>query len=183
MSTSALILIDIQNDYFLSFPDCKMPLPDMENAARNAASLLEVARSKDTRVVHIRHVAASAKAPFFHPGTEGSETNIIVSPIDGEVVIKKQRPNSFMGTNLEAVLRNANIENLTLCGAMSQMCIDATARSAVDLGFKVTIVHDACAAAGITHAGIEVSADKVHAAIMAPLASSYAKVVTTADYL
>ncbi len=59
---------------------------------------------------------------------------------------------------------------------MTQMCVDATVRAAVDLGFKVTIVDDACAAANVVFRGISVPSDMVHASIMAPLAASYAEV-------
>lgn len=183
MTSTALILIDIQNDYFTSFVNAKLPLPNMEKAAQNAAQLLSQARRDGTKIIHIRHISASTKAPFFHPGTEGSEIHASVYPDEGETVVVKGRPNSFQNTDLAAILSKAKIEALTVCGAMSQMCVDATVRAAVDRGFKVTLAHDACAAASASHEGVEVPADMVHAAIMAPLASSYARVVATKECL
>ncbi len=178
MKPTALVLIDIQNDYF---PGGMKPLPCMETAAANAARLLHLARDREGPVFHIRHIAASIEAPFFRPGTDGSEINDIVLPKPNETVLEKSRPNSFIGTGLEAALREGGIEHLILCGAMSQMCVDATARAAVDMGFQITVVSDACAAAVATHAGITVPAELVHAAIMAPLAASYGKVVMADD--
>lgn len=102
-----------------------------------------------------------------------------MQPIAGETVLEKSRPNAFIGTSLEADLRDAAITHLTLCGAMSQMCVDATTRAAVDLGFNVTVAEDACAAAQAQFGGVTVLAPQVHAAIMAPLAASYAKVIST----
>lgn len=176
MTQTALILIDIQNDYF---DGGLKPLERMDAAAANAARLLESAREQNVPIFHIRHIAASTDAPFFRPGAEGSEIHEIVQPVPGEAVIEKSRPNAFIGTNLEAALRGVGAEHLTICGAMSQMCVDATVRAAADMGFDVTVVEDACAAASVDFGGVLVSAEMVHAAIMAPLAASYGKVVRT----
>ena len=174
MSKTALVLVDIQKEYF---EGGAMPLPAMDAAADKAAELLAKARSRGDAIFHIRHISETAEAPIFKPGTAGTEIHEKVAPSADEAVIEKARPNSFHGTELEAALREAGIENITLCGAMSQMCIDATARAAADLGFNVTVVSDACAAAPVEHDGLSLSADQVHAAIMAPLAMAYGKVV------
>lgn len=178
MTKTALILIDIQNDYF---DGGLMALDGMDAAACNAARLLESTRVRQEPRFHIRHIASSDKAPFFRPGTTGSEIHETVRPARCEMVIEKTRPNSFVGTGLEATLREAGINHVTLCGAMSQMCVDATARAAVDMGFSITVVADACAAARVSFDGVSVPSEHVHAAIMGPLAASYGKVVTTAD--
>ena len=138
MTKSSLLLIDIQNDYFPSFNGGKMPLPDMDDSSKKAAMLLAAARDSGMRVVHVKHVMASDAAPFFHPGTQGAEIHESVAPQGLETVIEKTKPNSFAGTNLEDMLNEAQIELLIICGAMSQMCVDATVRAGVDLGFKAT---------------------------------------------
>lgn len=97
MTHTALILIDIQNDYF---PGGLMPLEDMETAADHAAVMLADARQRDERVFHIRHIAKSDTAPFFRPGTAGSEINAVVCPKPDESIIEKARPNAFFGTEL-----------------------------------------------------------------------------------
>ncbi|SEQ47369.1 cysteine hydrolase family protein [Thalassovita taeanensis] len=179
MTDTALILVDIQNDYF---PSGAWPVAQMEEAAANAARLLTAARSHGDLVVHVRH-EASAQAPFFRPGTPGAELRTTVQPTPDEAVIVKHRPNSFQGTGLLALLQNRNIKQITICGAQSQMCIDATTRAAADYGFRVTVIDDACAAKEATFNGQDVPAAMVHAAFMAPLAMSYAKVITTDTYL
>jgi nicotinamidase-related amidase len=181
MTQPALLLIDIQNDYFPSFSNGRMPLPDMDQAAIRAADLLATARTAGNLVIHVKHIMASDSAPFFRPGSLGAELHPSVSPLETETLIEKTRPSSFVGTTLEATLKNAQIDHLVMCGAMSQMCVDATVRAAVDLGFKVTLAHDACAAANVSFDGTEVSSDMVHAAIMAPLAASYADLRTAED--
>jgi len=180
MPNTALLLIDIQNDYF---PNGLWEVPDMPAASKNAARLLADARTRAMPVVHIRHQFPTHDAPFFRPNSVGADIHPSVAPQGDEPVIEKQRPNSFVNTSLKAHLDGLGIKNLVLCGAMSQMCVDSTARAAVDLGYLVTIIEDACAAKAQVFNGVEVPAAMVHAAIMAPLAGSFAKVLSTAAYL
>ncbi|MEP4036988.1 cysteine hydrolase family protein [Pseudophaeobacter sp.] len=180
MSKTALLLVDIQNDYF---PGGDWELHQMNEAAVNAASLLAAARQASQMVVHIRHENASVEAPFFRPGSRGAEIHSAVAPSESEPVLTKARPNSFLDTGLLELLQGAGVEALTICGAMSQMCIDATTRAARDFGFEVTVAEDACAARSMVFGGVELSGPQVHAAFMAPLAMGYASVVTTAEIL
>ena len=178
MAATALILVDIQNDYF---PEGDWPVPLMEAALDNAARLLAAARSAGDVIVHIRHEMADSSAPFFRPGSRGAEIHDGVKPIAGEDVLTKARPNSFLGTGLHELLQGRGVETVIICGAMSQMCIDATARAASDLGYAVIVAEDACAAKEAAFGDIALTPAQVHAAIMAPLAQSYAQVLKTAE--
>jgi nicotinamidase-related amidase len=80
-------------------------------------------------------------------------------------------------------LRDAGVTSVTICGAMSQMCIDATARAARDMGFDVTVVEDACGAKETAFGGVEVPPAQVHATIMGALSGTYANVISTEAYL
>ena len=180
MPDTALMLIDIQNDYF---PGGAWEVDRMADLAANAARLLAHARAAGQLVIHVRHEAGSDKAPFFRPGTPGAQINDTVKPLETEAVVLKHRPNAFHETDLLDRLRDAGIVHVTICGAMTQMCIDATTRAAVDLGFKTTVVSDACGAKAISFGGQDIPAEQVQAAFLGPLAMSYAKVVTTAESL
>lgn len=180
MGKTALILVDIQNDYFA---EGSWPLHEMERAAANAARLLAAARARGDLVVHVRHENPAPAAPFFRPGTPGAAIHPTVAPATGEAVLTKARPNGFLGTGLLDLLRGTGVEAVTICGAMSQMCIDATARAAADHGFAVRVAQDACAARAMAFDGVEVAAEQVHAAFMAALAMSYARVMATGDLL
>lgn len=179
MTDTALILIDIQNDYF---EDGRWPVDKMAEVSAKAARLLEHARKEGHEVIHIRHEIPSDEAPFFRPGTKGAETHASVTPNEGEIVILKHKANSFQDTALRQELEARGVSNVTICGAMSQMCIDATTRAASDFGYTVTVVEDACGAKEVTFNGVEVPAPQVHAAFMAPLGMSYAKVTSCEDY-
>ncbi|MEM9107115.1 MAG: cysteine hydrolase family protein [Pseudomonadota bacterium] len=180
MSNTALVLVDIQNDYF---EGGLWPVAKMEAVSANAARLLERARTNGDAIFHIRHEIPSEEAPFFRPGSEGAQHHASVAPQNDEPVILKHKANSFQDTSLKKDLEAAGVTDVVICGAMSQMCIDATSRAAADFGYNVTVVEDACGAKEAAFGNVEVPADQVHAAFMAPLAMSYAKVVTTDDLL
>jgi len=176
MTKSALLLIDIQNDYF---PGGKWEVDGIEPAAANAARLLSDARAKGLKVIHIHHEIPAEGAPFFQPGTDGAKINQSVAPEPGETAILKHFPSSFRETTLGEVLKADEITDLIICGAMSQMCVDTTTRAAADLGYTVTVVHDACAARAQSFNGIDVPAEQVHAAHMAALNGPFAQVLAT----
>lgn len=180
MSKRALILIDIQNDYF---EDGKWPLDGMQAAAANAARVLAAARAAGELVVHVRHESRDDDAPFFAPGSAGAHIHASVLPQAGEAVVLKHRINAFLDTELKTLLDAADIEQVTLVGAMSHMCIDAAARASADLGYATTVLHDACATHAQEFAGQQIAAEQVHAAFMAALAFAYARVASTDQYL
>ncbi|MCX2561201.1 isochorismatase family protein [Acetobacter farinalis] len=66
---------------------------------------------------------------YFAPGSPGAQINASVQPENGEPVVLKHYPNSFKATELKALLDERGIRKLTLIGAMSHMCIDATGRA------------------------------------------------------
>jgi len=173
-----LVIVDIQKDYF---PDGAHPLEGPEEAAAAAARLLEGFRSAGDPVFHVRHVWDEEGATFMRPGTEGVEIHEAVAPYGDEPVISKEHPNSFRETDLEQRLREAGVDELVVCGMMTSMCVDATVRAAVDLGFEITVAHDACATCDLDFGGQSVPAASVHAAFLAALGDGYAAVVATDD--
>jgi nicotinamidase-related amidase len=180
MPKRALVLIDIQNDYF---PGGKWTLSGIESAAGNAARLLKGARAAGDLVVHVRHEFPTADAPFFAPGSDGAKIHPKVRNLDGEPVVLKHHVNSFRETDLKAILDRHGIEEVVICGAMSHMCVDAGARAASDLGYRCVVVHDACATRDQEFEGVVVPAAQVHAAFMAALKFGYATSVSAEEYL
>lgn len=180
MSKTALIIVDMQNDYF---PGGKWTLTGIEAAAANATRVLADFRERGLPVIHVRHEFASTEAPFFVPGTEGANIHQSLQPADGEFQILKNAVNSFKGTELQQLLQREGITNLVIVGAMSHICIDAVTRAAADLGYSNTLVHDACATLDVEFNGVQVPAAQVHAAFMAALAFAYAEVLSTDELL
>ncbi|MBT9267511.1 cysteine hydrolase [Pseudomonas sp. MG-9] len=180
MTRQALIVVDIQNDYF---PQGKWPLVGAEAAADNAARLIAAFRETDDPVVHIRHEFASADAPFFTPGSDGAKLHSKVLNRPDEPVVLKHFVNSFRETNLQSILDEQGIKDLVIVGSMSHMCIDGITRAAADLGYGVTVIHDACASRDLEFNGLTVPAAQVHAAFMSALGFAYASVVSADEFL
>ncbi|AZC33719.1 cysteine hydrolase family protein [Pseudomonas chlororaphis] len=180
MAKQALIVVDIQNDYF---PNGKWPLVGVEAAADNAARLIQAFRDSGQQVVHIRHEFTSDSAPFFTPGSSGAQLHAKVTNRADEPVVLKHFVNSFRETELEAILDQHGIEQLVVVGSMSHMCIDGVTRAAADLGYDVTVIHDACATRDLEFNGVVVPAAQVHAAFMSSLGFAYASVVPTDEFL
>ena len=176
--TRALVIIDIQNDYF---PNGRHELVGPEAAAANAARLLAAQRAAGGPVFHVQHVWEGEDAEFFAPGTPGVEIHESVRPLTGEPVVQKAYPNSFRETDLERRLRDAGADELLVVGMMTSMCVDATVRAAVDLGFGCTVAHDACATLDLEFGGATIPAAGVQGAFMAALGDGYANVVSSGD--
>jgi nicotinamidase-related amidase len=177
MST-ALLIIDIQNDYF---PGGNMELEGSSEASLRAQELLKLFRERQLPVVHIHHIATRPGATFFLPGTKGVRPHRHVEPLPGEIVIHKSFPNGFRDTPLLEHLRKEQVEHVVIVGMMTHMCIDATTRAAFDHGFTCTVAHDACATRALSFGDRIVAAEQVHLAFLAALSAIYAKVVSTAQ--
>jgi nicotinamidase-related amidase len=177
---TALLLIDIQNDYFLGG---NMELVGMEESSRKASELLDLFRNNDLPSFHIQHVSLGKGAGFFLPDTKGAEIHESVKPLPSDLIIQKNFPNSFRDTDLMERLKSAQVNALVICGAMSHMCIDATTRAAADHGFKCTVIHDACATRDLQFEDTLVPARQVHASFMSALGFAYAKVVSLQTFL
>jgi nicotinamidase-related amidase len=174
--TRALLIIDIQRDYF---PGGAFPLVGADDAAAQAGDLLAAYRANEETVIHLRHEWDEPEAAFMRPGTPGIEIDSRVTPAPGETVITKTEPNGFVDTQLESVLREGGVTELVVAGMMSSMCVDSTVRRAAELGFEVSVAADACAAPDLDFDGTNVSGDVVHAAFMAALADGFATVANS----
>jgi nicotinamidase-related amidase len=176
----ALVIVDIQNDYF---PGGAHPLVEPEAAAANAQQLLEAFRAGGEPLIHVQHVWDAPDAAFMRPGTKGIEIHDSMAPVSGETVIQKVNPNSFRDTPLEDELRARGVDHVVVCGMMTSMCVDATVRAAVDLGFEATVAHDACATCDLDFDGETIPARQVHGAFLAALGDGYAALSTTSELL
>lgn len=176
----ALLIIDIQNDYFDGGAN---PLVGSLAASENASRLLQRFRQDGLPVIHIQHLSTRPGSTFFIPGTVGAEIHHHVAPVSGEAVISKHYPNSFRDTGLLEHLQSHNISELVICGMMTHMCVDATTRAAKDYGFDCTVIGDACATKDLTALDSQVSAAGAQTAFLAGLSYFYATVQNSADYL
>ncbi|GIQ78569.1 cysteine hydrolase family protein [Bradyrhizobium sp. RD5-C2] len=169
LGDSCLVLIDIQNEY-LAGP---LALPDANPAIARATALLARARESGAAIIHIAHKGA--------PGSlfdRSAERGAIVAPLkprSGEIVIEKQLPNAFAGTELNAQLAATGRKELVLAGFMTHMCVSSTARAALDLGFRTTIDADSCATRDLPDGiGGTIAAKLIHDVALAELSDRFA---------
>lgn len=175
---TALLLIDIQNDYF---PGGANELWRSAEAAAKAREALALFRKNAWPVVHVRHINTREGATFFLPDTPGSEINDAVRPAPGEEVVVKHYPDSFLQTTLRQRLEDLGVERIVVCGMMSHMCVDTTVRAAKAYGYDITLLHDACTTMALAWNGETLPADSVHKTFMASLQGAFARVIDTAS--
>jgi len=178
--TTALLIIDIQNDYF---PGGRMELVGAEAAAAKARQVLQWFRQQKLPVIHIQHISLRPGAGFFLPDTPGAEIHSTVQPLPGELVLQKHFPNSFRDTALLESLRKQKVERLAVVGMMTSMCVDATARAAFDLGFSNILLHDAMATRDLAFAGQIIPAAHVHGAFLAALGAVYGQIQSVEEFI
>ncbi|WP_082383945.1 cysteine hydrolase family protein [Chryseobacterium sp. ERMR1:04] len=183
MENTALLIIDVQNDYFKGG---KMTLVGAEEAGKKTQQVLAYFRKNNLPIINIKHIATNEGADFFLPDTKGAEINSVVEPKSGEKVIVKHYPNSFRDTELLEYLQSKGIKNLVITGMMTDVCVESTTRAAFDLGFSNTIISDATATRDRELFGKVVKAEEIQRSFLAGisrLGNLYARVITTADLL
>ncbi len=168
MKKEALLLIDIQDVYFTPGP---LLLCKPKETADKAAQILSRFREENKLVIHVQH-----NFKMF------SEINKRVKPIDGEKIIHKDYPSSFLNTDLQGYLSENLVEKIVVAGMMSHMCVDTTVRACQDYGYEVTVIEDACTTKSLKFKGEKIPAQTVHGAFMAALDGMFAKVVTLEEY-
>lgn len=172
LSDSALIIVDAQNTY----REGVMQLTGVEAALDQCAALLARARQLKIPVVHIQHDAGPG-TPYDISAHIGAIADK-VAPIEGEPIVIKNYPNSFVGTDLDARLKAAGVTNVVIVGFMTHMCINSTARGAFNLGYAVTVPAAATATRPLPAPdGSVVSAENLQSAALAALADLFAVVV------
>lgn len=176
----ALLLIDIQNDYFAGG---KCELHEPLKALGNAETVLKRFRENGAPVIHVQHISVNEGATFFLPDTDGVNIHERLTPLESESVVVKHAPSSFYYTNLLDILRSQEITELVVCGMMSHMCIDTTVRACKDYALKVTLLEDACTTKDLVFRGEVIPAETVHRTFMAALSGMFARVITTEEYL
>ena len=175
ISDSALIIIDAQNTYCEGI----MKLDGVEQALKECRLLLDRFRQADRPVFHIRHDAGTG-TPYDVTSPIGQIVDVL-APVQGEPVITKNYPNSFVGTELDSLLKQTGIKNLILVGFMSHMCVNATAHGAFGMGYRPTVVASATATRSLPFkvTGETVSSSQLHSAALAGLSDLPAAVVAS----
>ncbi len=179
LSKSAVVIVDAQREYL----DGRLPLCGIDDALVEIKKLLARARSLSVPIFHIVHHTVPG-APIFAPDSPTSEIIDAVKPEGKEPTITKNFPSSFVNTDLDKFLKETGREELVVAGFMTHMCINATTRSAFDLGYRPTVVAAACATRDLpSSSGGVIPAATLHDNNLASLADLLACICKTSDQL
>lgn len=170
----ALLIVDVQNDYFTNG---KCELFQSEFALEVILNLKDAFKEKGFPVYYVQHIN-DEEAPFFVRNTNGVKIHQKVTPQTDTNIIIKQYPNSFYQTDLHEKLQADFVEEITVCGMMTHMCIDTTVRAGVELGYKIKLVSDGCTTKDLIWNNTVLPATAVHNVFMASLDGKFADVLT-----
>lgn len=174
---SVVLIIDAQREYL----DGCLPLAGVHEALRETQRLLQRARAAGVPIVHIQQISARGRGMF---EADGAFVAFVpeAAPAPGEIIVTKKLPNAFAGTTLDATLRHLGRKHIIISGYMTHMCVSATARSALDHGYRTTVIASACATRDIPDlAGQTLAAAEVHRIALAELADRFSTVVANLD--
>ncbi len=176
LSDAALVMIDCQNEYV----DGMLPLTGIAPALEQCAQLLAKARDAGTPIIHVVHEGRAGGA--FDLDGHGGQIAAPASPTDGEAIVKKPLPNAFANTNLHDLLQEIGRKEIIFAGFQSHMCISSSARAALDLGYRTTVVGGAVATRDLPRPdGGVIDAVELHNASMAALGDRFAIIARDAD--
>jgi nicotinamidase-related amidase len=157
-----LLVIDVQNEYFTG----KLPVTHPVGSFERILDVMDAAADGGIPVIVIRHGALAADSPVFRKGSPEWAIHPEVDKRHRDVLVDKNWPDSFTDTILEAWLKERGIDTLTVCGYMTQMCCDTTARRAFHLGYAVEFLSDATGTLDFTNSAGHVSAEELHRAVV-----------------
>jgi nicotinamidase-related amidase len=176
---TALLVIDIQKDHF---PGGKLPLVSPLEAAQKAYMILQCFREQGSKHVHIQHISIHPDAGYFISGDRGTDIHDSAAHFEGEPIVYKHEPNAFLNTGLLDLLKSWEIERLVICGMMTHLDVDATARAAAALGFQVIIAEDACATLDLHDGDTIIPAAQVQKTVLNGL-KTYGRVMKSEELL
>ncbi len=137
----ALLVIDIQNDYF---ENGKFPLWNTEEVLANIENAIDKANADNIPVILVQHISKSSSS-FFCKGTEGVQIHPrILNVAPSAKIVNKSHADSFYKTELEEVLTRLEVEELLVCGMMTQNCVTHTAISKAAEKYTVKVLSDCC---------------------------------------
>ena len=193
---SALIVVDMQNDFLL--PDAPLEVEDGRAIIPRVKRAIDFCRERGIRVVYtvhvhradgsdlglFRHNSAIESGAALRDDAPGAEVHRDIAPKAGETVIKKHRYSGFYGTDLELVLRGAQIDTVIIAGTTTENCCHATARDAMFRDFKVVFLADATATFDYGDDGLGgLSSEQVHRASLIILGQSTADVMSVDEFV
>lgn len=181
MATRALIVIDVQNEYF----DGALPISDPSpvTSLSNIGRAMDAATDAGVPVIVVQHGSSDPDAAIFREGTHAWELHPEIDRRSRDHLIAKALPGSFTGTALERILADAKIDTVAISGYMTHMCVDTTSRQAAHLGLAVEILSDATGTLSLDNVGGAATGEELHRSTLVAQGQFLADIVSTDDWL
>jgi nicotinamidase-related amidase len=181
MAKRALIVIDVQNEYF----DGALPIsdPPPETSLENIGRAMEAASGSGVPVIVVRHTDDEPDAPIFRQGSHAWELHPEIERRARDHLVEKTLPGSFTGTPLGDILASAGIDTVSITGYMTHMCVDTTAREAAHRGLSVEILNDATGTLPLSNSGGSATGEELHRATLVAQGQFFADVLSTDEWL
>jgi len=175
----ALLVIDVQNEYFSGL----LPVTHPAGSLGNILRAMDIATAKGVSVVVVQHASPQAGSPVFRQGSPAWELHPEVAGRPRDLLLAKGLPGSFTGTGLEQWLKERGIKKVAIAGYMTQMCCDTTARQAFHRGLAVDFLSDATGTLAINNQAGAVTAEELHRAILVTQAMVFSQVISTDEWI
>jgi nicotinamidase-related amidase len=175
----ALLVIDVQNEYFTG----KLPVTYPAGSLDNILTAIDWAHEGRVPVIVIRHTNTAPEAVTFRKGTPGWELHDEIRRRHADRIMEKTLPGSFTGTSLGDWLQERSVSSVTIAGYMTQMCCDTTARQAFHRNFAVNFLSDATGTLSFSNHAGSISAADLHHAILITQQQRFARVMTTNEWI
>ncbi|ALM81667.1 cysteine hydrolase family protein [Bordetella sp. N] len=176
----ALIVIDVQNEYFTGNLPIEYPDPAVSLANINRA--IDAAEQHDIPVVLVQHLAP-AQSPIFARGSAGAELHSTIAGRKHALFVEKAQASAFAGTDLGAWVEKEGIDTLTIVGYMTHNCDDSTIKHAKHAGLSLEFLNDASGSLPYENRAGSATAEEIHRVITVVLQSSFAAVLSTDEWL
>ena len=175
----ALLVIDVQNEYFTG----KLPVTYPPGSLENILRAMDWAHDGRIPVIVIQHTSMAPEANTFRRGSPGWELHDEIRRRHADLILEKTLPGSFTGTPLGDWLQNRGIATITIAGYMTQMCCDTTSRQAFHRNYAVNFLSDATGTLDIANTAGSVEAAELHRAILVTQQQRFARVLTTGEWI
>jgi nicotinamidase-related amidase len=180
MTSRALIVVDVQNEYVSG----QLPIayPELRESLANIGAAMDAAVESGVPIVVVQQVAPET-SPIFARASHGFALHEVVTSRRYDHLIEKALPSAFVGTDLAQWLGDRGIDTIVVVGFMTQNCDESTARDAIHRGLVVEFLSDATGTLAIANQAGSVSAEELHRTVLVVLQSRFAAVGTTSEWI
>ncbi|EKQ56728.1 MULTISPECIES: cysteine hydrolase family protein [unclassified Clostridium] len=173
----ALLVIDVQNEYF----NGKLKVTYPQNSLDNILRVMDYAKENNIIIILVQHTGIDGET--FIKNSKGWDIHADVLKKDYNYIIEKTKPSSFYNTDLEDILKRENIEGVIISGYMTQMCCDTTARDAFHKGYAVEFLSDATGTIDVSNKIGTISSKDLHNATLIAQSLRFSNVLSTKELI